>query len=183
MEGAIHLYVIMGEFKFQNIIRFLQFWFVPILLMVVALRQITLVSTIDLTPWKGGGFGMFSSIDRPSNRVIEVRGLTATGESIEIDVNFENDVISEQQVKLVKTVPRKKLLEKTAQKILNSDLRETTIKGLYRLQAKNESSDGQIQSPVNLQRVTIRIWRLQYDRNKNSIWYEPLTEKVEVEVS
>ena len=157
----------MGELKFQNIIRFLQFWFVPILLMVVALRQITLVFTIDLTPWKGGGFGMFSSIDRPSNRVIEVRGLTATGESIEIDVNFENDVIS----------------EKTAQKIINSDLRETTIKGLYRLQAKNESSDGQVESQVNLQRVTIRIWRLQYDRNKNSIWYEPLTEKVEVEVS
>lgn len=169
----------MGEFKFPKTIRFLQFWLVPALLIVVALRQIFLVSTVKLSPWKGGGFGMFSSIDRPSNRVIEVLGLTTTGESIEIDLNFENDVISPQQIKLIKTVPKKNLLAKTARQILNSDLRETSIEGVYRVQAKNKYSDRPTESAVNLERVKIRIWHLQYDRDKNTIWYEPLSATVE----
>ncbi|MGF1486532.1 MAG: hypothetical protein ACFBSE_05400 [Prochloraceae cyanobacterium] len=173
----------MGRFNLPKTIRFLQFWFVPTLLIVVALRQIILVSAVKLNPWKGGGFGMFSSVDRPSNRVIEVIGSTATGESIEIDLNFINNVISEQEIKLIKTVPRKKNLKKTAQKILNSELRETTIKGLYRLEAKDNYSDRQTKSSVNLERVQIRIWRLQYDRERNSIRYEPLTETVEVEIN
>ncbi len=171
----------MGEFKFPKLINFFQFWFVPLLLIIVALRQIFLVSTTKLSPWKGGGFGMFSSIDKPSKRVIEVRGLTTTGESFEIDLSWQNDVISSQQIKLIKTVPKKKLLAKTAATILNSDLRETTIKGIYRVQAQNKYSDLPTESTLNLERVKIRVWHLQYDRDKNTIWYEPLTEIVEAE--
>jgi hypothetical protein len=44
----------------------------PVLLFLVALGQVYLAHTADLTPWKGGGFGMFSTNDGES-RWVEVR--------------------------------------------------------------------------------------------------------------
>lgn len=161
-------------FKDPKTIKLLQFWFVPLLLIIVAARQIILVEQINLNPWKGGGFGMFSTIDRPSNRVIEVRAVTAGRKEIEIDLNFDDNVISEREQLLIKTVPKRKLLTKTAQKILAATPIETTIAGVYSLDRPSERSDRQ------LDRVTIRIWSLHYDRQSNKIWYEPLTEKVEI---
>jgi hypothetical protein len=42
----------------------------PIILVAVAAHQVWLATTSDLTPWKGGGFGMFASVDRLNNRAI-----------------------------------------------------------------------------------------------------------------
>jgi hypothetical protein len=40
----------------------------PALLVLVALTQLTLVHTTDLSPWLGGGFGMFATIESRSER-------------------------------------------------------------------------------------------------------------------
>ncbi len=46
---------------------------VPVAALVLfALLQITLAGTRDLTPWKGGGFGMFSTVDQPRIRFVRV---------------------------------------------------------------------------------------------------------------
>ncbi len=45
----------------------------PALLCIVAVRQIVLVHTEQLTPWKGGGFGMFATIESGATRVVRVR--------------------------------------------------------------------------------------------------------------
>jgi hypothetical protein len=44
----------------------------PILLAVVAVSQIVLALTMDLTAWKGGGFGMFSTLDHGAYRGVDV---------------------------------------------------------------------------------------------------------------
>jgi hypothetical protein len=45
----------------------------PALLLVsVALLQIALAHTVGLSPWKGGGFGMFSTTDRAEGRYLRV---------------------------------------------------------------------------------------------------------------
>lgn len=44
----------------------------PMLLAVVASTQIALARTAHLTPWKGGGFGMFSSLDAVAFRRVRV---------------------------------------------------------------------------------------------------------------
>lgn len=41
-------------------------------LVVVALLQMTLAHTVGLSPWKGGGFGMFSTVDSPDYRMVIV---------------------------------------------------------------------------------------------------------------
>jgi hypothetical protein len=43
---------------------------VAVLLILVALRQIALSQTRGLSPWKGGGFGMFSTLDRAETRLV-----------------------------------------------------------------------------------------------------------------
>jgi hypothetical protein len=42
------------------------------LLTVVACAQVTLATTAGLTPWKGGGFGMFSTTDDGGRRYVRV---------------------------------------------------------------------------------------------------------------
>src|SRR5262245_56277891 len=43
-----------------------------LLLVLVAVVQIALVRAIDLTPWKGGGFGMFSTLDHGAFRGVRI---------------------------------------------------------------------------------------------------------------
>lgn len=54
----------------------------PGLLVLVACVQLALVRTHDLTAWKGGGFGMFSTLDSPSARTLRVVLLTTEGEAL-----------------------------------------------------------------------------------------------------
>src|SRR5262245_53448819 len=44
----------------------------PLLLVVVAVVQIVLARTGDLTPWKGGGFGMFATLDHGAYRNVDI---------------------------------------------------------------------------------------------------------------
>ncbi len=73
----------------------------PALMLLVACTQRVLVHTQDLTAWKGGGFGMFSTFDSPGARTLRLLVLTPEGEAIvafpELNVlkerllNFPND--------------------------------------------------------------------------------------------
>jgi hypothetical protein len=47
-------------------------WGSPILLCAVACLQIFLAMTKSLSPWKGGGFGMFSTVDSPDARFLRI---------------------------------------------------------------------------------------------------------------
>ena len=46
--------------------------FSPALLVVVAALQVVMAKTIGLTPWKGGGFGMFSTLDHGAYRGVDI---------------------------------------------------------------------------------------------------------------
>jgi hypothetical protein len=42
------------------------------LLVVVAITQVVLAKTADLSPWKGGGFGMFATTDGTASRYVRL---------------------------------------------------------------------------------------------------------------
>jgi hypothetical protein len=50
----------------------------PAVLALIACLQLYLADTHNLSPWKGGGFSMFSAVDRPDRRI--VRGYLDTRE-------------------------------------------------------------------------------------------------------
>ncbi len=66
-------------------------WTMPVVLIVVALHQVALAHARDLTPWKGGGFGMFASVDRLNYRAVHGTFVTEAGD-IPFDVHALADV-------------------------------------------------------------------------------------------
>ena len=61
------------------------------LLGVVALAQVTLVYTADLSAWKGGGFGMFSTTDDAGRRHVRVFvSAPARSEEVAISPSLED---------------------------------------------------------------------------------------------
>lgn len=68
----------------ERLLRFLA----PALLVVVACVQLVLVRAHDLTAWKGGGFGMFSTFDGVKSRAYRVSVLTDAGEAIVVEPNL-----------------------------------------------------------------------------------------------
>ena len=66
----------------------------PIVLLLVALFQIYRTHTQDLSPWKGGGYGMFSTIDRPSWRFL--KGYLVNGTTEIVIGEYELGLTSEE---------------------------------------------------------------------------------------
>jgi hypothetical protein len=57
---------------------------------VVAVIQVSLAQTVDLTAWKGGGFGMFSTLDHGAYRGVDiVVDAPDRSESLEIPASLE----------------------------------------------------------------------------------------------
>jgi hypothetical protein len=56
-----------------------------LLLVLVAVNQLVLYQSADLSPWKGGGFGMFSSSEGGWTRHTHLFVASATGE-VEVDL-------------------------------------------------------------------------------------------------
>jgi hypothetical protein len=62
----------------------------PLLLVMTAAVQILLAQVADLSPWKGGGFGMFASLDHAPFRGIDiVAEAPARSETLEISPSLE----------------------------------------------------------------------------------------------
>lgn len=57
----------------------LRAYVVPGVLLTVGLIQPVLVASFHLSPWKGGGFGMFSTVDQPRLRFVRVQVTSELG--------------------------------------------------------------------------------------------------------
>jgi hypothetical protein len=55
-------------------------WGAPALLVAVAASQFWLAHARNLSAWKGGGFGMFSTVDSPGGRFLRIYLVTPRGE-------------------------------------------------------------------------------------------------------
>ncbi len=51
----------------------------PLALALVACAQMVTALVYDLSPWKGGGFGMFSTVDSPAARFVRLELVTPSG--------------------------------------------------------------------------------------------------------
>lgn len=112
--------------------------FIPaFFLIVVACVQIYLTHDADLTPWKGGGFGMFSTTDGNANRYLRVY-VTGPQRSEEILIKQSlEDLATRAQM-----YPQNSQLEKLAKAILKD----------------------QQQKHLPVESIRIEVWRIQYDQ-------------------
>ncbi len=56
-------------------------WLAPALLLALALAQLALAFGAQLSPWKGGGFGMFATNDHGAFRMVRAFSLAGGGEA------------------------------------------------------------------------------------------------------
>jgi YD repeat-containing protein len=83
----------------------------PALLSVVGLLHVHMVLAAGMSPWKGGGFGMFSTIESPASRVVRLH-LVGPTERIPVLVPGElADLVAE-----IQTLPRRQRLDELARR-------------------------------------------------------------------
>jgi hypothetical protein len=84
----------------------------PAILIVLACRQLYLAHSHHLTPWKGGGFGMFATLDRNENRLLRCYLITDQGE-IPVELPHSEKYLVDQ----IRSMPTRGLLSKLATKM------------------------------------------------------------------
>lgn len=106
-------------------------------LVMVALLQLYLTHTANLSPWKGGGFGMFGATDAPDMRVIQAEGLDQDGNLIQVDLY---SALGDRTIRRIRTLPRQSDLEQMAPQFVAQFVVPTTIQRqaiYYKLQSDN----------------------------------------------
>ena len=87
-------------------------WIAPGLLAAIACTQIALAHTADLSPWLGGGFGMFATIDSRGERHLAILA-ESPGLLRELEVPEE----LEDRAERVRAMPTRARLEALAHEI------------------------------------------------------------------
>jgi hypothetical protein len=106
-------------------------------LVAVAVVQIVLARTADLTPWKGGGFGMFATLDHGAYRNVDiVVDAPDRSEALEVPGSLESAAAR------AAAYPADRLLRALAEGVAAREKRH--------------------QRPVS--RVTLTVWRTDFDR-------------------
>lgn len=88
----------------------------PLLLVAVASLQLYRAHAYQQTPWKGGGFGMFSTVDKPDTRVVRTFVVTADGRDLEVPHPRQ----AERDIGRARVVPSQAALERIGDAILDS---------------------------------------------------------------
>jgi hypothetical protein len=109
----------------------------PALLAIVACTQIGLAHTVDLTAWKGGGFGMFATLDQGAHRGVDIV-VDASNRSESLHVPPSLEVAAARAA----ACPADWLLRKLAEGVVARERR--------------------YQRPVS--RVTLTVWRAEFAR-------------------
>jgi hypothetical protein len=111
-------------------------WLPALLMTAIAVVQIVLATTADISAWKGGGFGMFATVDGPSTRRVRIF-VDGPGRSEEIDL-----------------APSQQVIEKRT-RLFPSDL---MLSSLAKAVAEREKRSGRPVSTVRLE-----VWRADYN--------------------
>ena len=70
-------------------------WLPAVLMTAVAVVQIVLAATTNISPWKGGGFGLFSTLDGKLERRVRIF-VEAPGRSEELEIAPSQEILAER---------------------------------------------------------------------------------------
>lgn len=133
----------------------------PVLLVVVALMQLYLSANFNLSPWKGGGFGMFASVDRVEHRAIGVSFEGAGTMTVDIEALRDNSFPDEQLVDRVRSMPTQAAMERLGRRI--DDMAWALTPEGVLTPAGGSSNPAVDLPPAIYPLVVIRVWRVVYD--------------------
>lgn len=179
----------------DRLARWLERWLVPSILVAIALLQIYLTHITQLTPWKGGGFGMFATVDALDTRVLAAAGLDQSGERLTLDIL---DAVDDFTFDRMRSMPRTIDLQRLAPRLVGQAVVPVTIRqqAVYQqLRQENPAIDLPLDPALNqrlyrlrtvtdpvlppgttktLKGVRLQWWRLRFDSAQPRLWTEAL---------
>jgi hypothetical protein len=158
----------------------------PLLLISVATAQLITARTSLLTPWKGGGFGMFSTVDAPHTRFLRIALETPDGDRrVSLPESWREEAAvlraapTQARVEaLAATLASQTWVPETwipaeveyAERLRASGVddsavpveavRDLSVLGLYRPLLDGEIARGQI---VRVAAIRVEVWRYRFD--------------------
>ena len=70
-------------------------WLPAVLMSAVAIMQLVLAATTNISPWKGGGFGLFSTLDGKLERRVRIF-VESPGRSEELEIAPSQKILAER---------------------------------------------------------------------------------------
>ena len=152
----------------------------PGLLCTIAALQFVLSYTISLTPWKGGGFGMFSTVDSPAARFVKIhirKGDTDTPLPIPVRLRaLANQVASAPTRDALRRLSREAAHD-ASQLGTGATYEHSTVRAFC--DARQPTGMGSV-SPIEVaslsaDQITVEVWRYRVDLTASSLTAERIT--------
>lgn len=158
----------------------------PLLLVAVALTQAVLTQSQDMTPWKGGGFGMFASPDRSEHRAVRAYLRTPDGElPVVLTAPDGATVLSDRLILRARNLPTDAAVGALAAQIAGTDwvperqgdaqvaVARQSKAAVVRAAGEDDSAGGAAGTPqdavrgrsVPVESVRVEVWKLGFDRD------------------
>lgn len=178
------------------------------LLLGVAVAQMLTANLSTLSPWKGGGYGMFATQDSPGARFLELTGRTASGEPVRLSVSGEDLhelSLPATLLSRLRAFPRAADLSRLANALLPADLVDARTSGLTTrshllaldprladllpsiaedgrrtLTPVRPDSPGHAEAPrESVHMVSATVWRMRVDPGRDRVVFERLVGPIE----
>lgn len=152
---------------------------IPALLVIVCINQLYLAFTKDLTPWKGGGFGMFATIDRMERRPVHITVNSDIGKCIA----DPRDVIENQlELSGIRALPTDTQLERIARLTSGMewviDTENSSELDCILKKKQHSQADSSVKVLKDISEVEVRIYKFNFDTHSDSLSLRVLNEYI-----
>lgn len=157
---------------------------VPLAALLIFANQLYRVSQFDLSPWKGGGFGMFSTIDKPSSRFLKIY-VRVDGAYLPVALGSRFSA----KASALRVEPSPAKLASLSKAIMAAPW---VVTGQYRDVSPLLAGDGAkapdyrpviairagplrpLETELTVDAVRLEVWRLTYDREQGRVQARPI---------
>lgn len=147
----------------------------PVVLVVVAISHQVLTRVTPLTPWKGGGFGMFARTDASASRVLIALGRTADGKRLRIEL--DRPLVTPTDSRKLRALPLRGGLELIARSCLHHEMvRDGNV-----LRVPDPRKPQQGRRLIRLVSVTVQVYARALDIEAQQLSLEPIGPEVTLE--
>jgi hypothetical protein len=129
----------------------------PAILLAIAGLQLYQVRVNELAPWKGGGFGMFSTVDGPRRRIVRAYLVDDEGDEMPLRVPKRLERLSWE----VRSIPTPDRVSNLAQEIA----------------AEFNQSAAKAGAMVRGRHVRVEVWRVSFDPKASRLAAEKVEEE------
>lgn len=150
-------------------------WVAPAVLVLVASTQVLIANMSDLTPWRGGGFGMFSTIDNHDLRLVRIIVTDDRGERRPLD---DRELFDPDSPFHARAVTARALPTDSTVRALGAALtgQPTIVRGgvASLVPTGNPEPRPTNASTLPIEAVDITVYRVAFDRNRTTLELSPI---------